>query len=556
MSLVSGIDSIISSALNAQGIAPEVDADHRKNLVQIFQHAVTEYAEKPAVSSLGHTLSYADLGRLAKQFASYLQHHTDLQPGDRIAIQLPNLIQYPVVMYGAMLAGLVIVNTNPLYQARELEHQLKDSGAKAIVVLANLATSLQQIIANTAVKQVIVTELADLHPWPRRSLINGVMKYIKRQVPALKFDKALTLNTALARGAARSYSPVAIDSEQLALLQYTGGTTGVAKGAMLSHRNLSANVFQSMTMFATYGFQAQAETLVVPLPLYHIYSFTTGMLMLATGNHSVLIPNPRDIPSLIKEINRYPMTAFCGINTLFVALSNQPAFRASDFSRLKMTLSGGMALTADAAKQWHEITGCEIYQGYGLTETSPVVSVNPGKANQVDSIGLPVPSTRIKLVNDLGQSVGVGEVGELCVKGPQVMEGYWQRPEATAEVIDDEGWFHTGDIAKIEADGYLRIVDRKKDMIIVSGFNVYPNELEDVLTEHPAVVECAAIGVPDKKSGEAVKMFVVANTDVSAAELEAFCRERLAAYKVPRQFEFRTELPKSTVGKILRRELR
>ncbi|WP_101756587.1 AMP-binding protein [Oceanicoccus sp. KOV_DT_Chl] len=548
--------TIIQQALVKQGIDPEADLRAGTHLVQLFQQAVEQFGPSPAVTSLGHTLSYQQLGELAQRFAAYLQLHTDLQPGDRIAIQLPNLIQYPVVLYGALMAGLVVVNTNPLYSGRELEHQLNDSGAKAIVVLANVANTLQQVVANTRINYVVVTELADLHPWLQRYGINLGAKYLKGMVPSLSLPNSMKLRTALNMADASRYQPMPINSEQVAMLQYTGGTTGVAKGAMLSHRNLVSNVFQSMAMFSSYGFESQQETMVAPLPLYHIYSFTTGMLMLVSGNHSVLIPDPRNTKALIEAMRRYPMTTFCGINTLFVSLCNNPAMQSVDFSRLKMTLSGGMALTADAAQQWQRVTGIEVYQGYGLTETSPVVTVNPGKGNQIDSIGLAVPHTQIKLVDDSGNEVAQGERGELCVKGPQVMEGYWQRPEATAEVMDSDGFFATGDIAILKADGYLKIVDRKKDMIVVSGFNVYPNELEDVMSEHPQVVECAAVGVADEKSGEAVKMFVVVSEPVAVEDLQQFCKERMTGYKVPRHFEFRDELPKSAVGKILRRELR
>lgn len=543
-------------AMQQHGVAAEVDTQVYSSVVDIFQRSTTEFSSQNAFSSLGHCLTYADLQRLAKQFAGYLQQHTNLQPGDRVAVQLPNLIQYPVIMHGILLAGMVLVNTNPLYTARELKHQLNDSGAKAIVVLANIADVLQEVVADTEIEQVIVTELADLHPWPKRVLINSAAKYIKNMVPKLNLPNAIPLNKALKLGASATFSPVAIEPEQLAVLQYTGGTTGVAKGAMLTHRNLVANVLQCMAVFDTYQFEQQSEILVVPLPLYHIYSFTNCMVIMATGNHCVLNPNPRDTASLIKDMRRYPMTAFCGINTLFVSLCNHPDFNTVDFSKLRLTLSGGMALTADAAKRWAQATGCEVYQGYGLTEASPVLTVNPGNGNQISTIGLPLPSTQIKLVDAQGDEVAEGEVGELCVKGPQVMKGYWQLPDATAEMLSSDGWLHTGDIAEIQSDGYLKIVDRKKDMIIVSGFNVFPNELEDVLSEHPKVVECAAIGVPDDVSGETITMYVVASEEVTAEELKAFCKARLTAYKVPKRFEFRDDLPKSAVGKILRRELR
>jgi long-chain acyl-CoA synthetase len=550
------MQQLITEALVRQGIPVSVDTSTVANLLEIFHQSTTQYAANPAFSSLGHTISYAELAELSQQFASYLQHHAGLKPGDRIAIQLPNLIQYPVVLFGAMLAGLVVVNTNPLYTTRELEHQLNDSGAKAIVVLANVAAPLATVVAKTGVEQVIVTELADLHPLPKRLMINLMAKHVKKMVPKLSMPNQLSLRKALQLGRSAPYQPVEVDREQLAVLQYTGGTTGVAKGAMLSHANLVANCMQGLAMFDSFNFKHEKETLVLPLPLYHIYSFINCMMMMATGNHSVLVTNPRDSESMIKAMTNYPMTAFCGINTLFVQMLNNEEFLKLEFPQLSMTLSGGMALTTDAAKRWQQQTGSEICQGYGLTETSPIVSVNPGNGNQVESIGLAVPSTQVKLVDADGAEVAVGERGELCVKGPQLMMGYWQRPEATAEVIDKDGWFHTGDVALIQADGYLRIVDRLKDMIVVSGFNVYPNELEDVLSEHPAVVECAAIGVPDEKSGERVKMFVVLSYETSNDELKAHCKTGLTGYKVPSEFVIREELPKSSVGKILRRELR
>ncbi len=550
------MNSLIQQALKNHGISPTVDIDPGATIVSLFEQAVAEFGPSPAFSSLGHTLSFTDTYQRALQFASYLQQHTGLKPGDRIAIQLPNLIQYPVALYGAMMAGMVVVNTNPLYTPRELEHQLNDSGAKAIVILANLGKTLESVIANTAVETTIVTELADLHPLGPRLMTNLGAKYLKKMVPSLNIPNAIGFRKALSLGDTAAFKPAALEHKELAILQYTGGTTGVAKGAMLSHRNLVSNLTQCLEMFNGFGLVKQGEVMVSPLPLYHIYTFTMGMLLLVTGNHTVLIPNPKDTNALIADIKRYPLTAFCGINTLFVSLCNHPSFSEADFSTLKMTMSGGMALTADAARQWQSITGSEVYQGYGLTETSPVVSANPGSGNQVNTIGMAVPSTQIKMVDEKGHAVPVGERGELAVKGPQVMEGYWQRPEATAEVIDDEGWFYTGDIALMQEDGFMRIVDRKKDMIIVSGFNVYPNELEDVISQHPDVVECAAVGVPDDKTGEAIKIFAVLANPISKEALVTYCRDNLTAYKVPKHFEFLDDLPKSTVGKILRKDLR
>jgi long-chain acyl-CoA synthetase len=550
------MQKLISEALASHGINTSVDIHSIDNLSDLFEQATSVYGSKPAFSSLGCTLSYSELKQLVENFASYLQHHEALQPGDRIAIQLPNINQYPVAFFGALLAGMVVVNTNPLYTPRELQHQLKDSGAKAIVVLANLASPLAEIIDKTDIEQVIVTELADLHPFHRRILINGVAKYIKGMVPKLELPNRISFRKALQEGKSLSFNPVSINRDQLAVLQYTGGTTGVAKGAMLSHQNLLANCLQGLAMFASYNLEPEQEVLVLPLPLYHIYSLINCLMMMKSGNHNVLVTNPRDTDSLIKAMTEYRMTTFCGINTLFVQLLNHPKFIQLKFPNLSVTLSGGMALTTDAAKRWYQQTGCDIYQGYGLTETSPIVSVNPGTGNQTESIGIAVPSTQIKFVDADGEEVAIGERGELCVKGPQVMMGYWQRPEATDEVIDKDGWFHTGDIGIIQNDGFMRIVDRLKDMILVSGFNVYPNELESVISEHPAVLECAAIGVPDDETGELVKMFVVPAYDISINELKAYCREKLAGYKVPKEIVITTELPKSSVGKILRRELR
>ena len=550
------MNNIIKQALVNRGIKPAIEIDPNASLVSLFEQSVADYGPSPAFSSLGHTLTFDEVYQHCLQFASYLQQHTGLQPGDRIAIQLPNLIQYPVALYGAMMAGLVVVNTNPLYTPGELEHQLNDSGAKAIVVLANVGKTLESVIANTVIETVIITELADLHNIGSRLYINWGAKYLKGMVPSLDISNAISFHKALRLGDIQTFKPVTIEQQQLAILQYTGGTTGVAKGAMLSHRNLVSNVMQSLEMFSGFGLENQRETMISPLPLYHIYTFTMGMLLLVTGNHTVLIPNPKDTKALIADVKRYPMTVFCGINTLFVSLCNHPSFHEADFSSLKMTMSGGMALTADAAKQWQAITGSDVIQGYGLTETSPVVSANPGTGNQVNTIGLAVPSTEIKLVDEQGHTVPVGKRGELCVKGPQVMAGYWQRPEATAEALDADGWFYTGDIAIMQDDGFMRIVDRKKDMIIVSGFNVYPNELEDVISQHPDVVECAAVGMPDEKTGEAIKIFLVAANPVTEATLMAYCKQRLTSYKVPRHFEFRDDLPKSTVGKILRKDLR
>jgi long-chain acyl-CoA synthetase len=533
-----------------------IDPDAYDTVLDLFNAKVTQFADKDAFSCMGKTLTFGQLDHLSAQFAAYLQNETDLKPGDRIALMIPNLLQFPIAAWGALRAGLVLVNTNPLYTERELEHQLNDSGAKAMVVYAGMAAIALKVQHRTAVTRIIVTEIADQHPPLKRLLVNTVVKRVKKMVP--DFDKSRTTawRSALKKGASFSYRPVKSGHNDAIVLQYTGGTTGVAKGAMLTNRNLIANMLQSYEFFGL-ALEDGQEVVISPLPLYHIYAFTVHcMVFMYTGNHSVLIPNPRDIPGFAKELSRHRFNCFVGLNTLFVALCNNEAFTKLDFSGLKLTVSGGMALTHTAAEKWQMVTGCQINEGYGMTESSPVVSFNPPGFTQLGTIGIPAPSTEVKVIGDDGQDMPSGEPGELCVRGPQVMKGYWQRPDDTAKTIVDGGWLLTGDIAVIQADGYMKIVDRKKDMIVVSGFNVYPNEIEDVLAGHPAVVESAVVGVPSEKSGEAVKVFLVTNNAISDDELIAFCREHLAAYKVPRQFERRESLPKTNVGKVLRRELR
>lgn len=542
-----------------------IDADKYGSLVELINTFLKKFAHKPAFSCLGQVLTYAELDRLSGNFASFLQFELKLQPGDRIAVQLPNLLQYPVVLFGALRAGLIVVNTNPLYTEREMEHQFNDSGAKALVVLANMAAKAENVLPKTGIRHVIVTEIADLHPIFKRMLINGVVKYVKKQVPEFRLPDALQFRAALKAGQARPYQPVVATPDDTAVLQYTGGTTGVAKGAMLTHRNLVANMLQCHGLFTMVLREGQ-ETVVAPLPLYHIYAFTVHCLvLLETGNCSLLIPNPRDIPGFIKTLQGVPFSGFVGLNTLFVALCGQQSFRDLDFSHLKLTISGGMALTSDAAARWQEVTGCEIAEGYGMTETSPVVSFNPPGYIKQGTIGMPVSSTTCKVVDENDQELPLGQAGELCVRGPQVMKGYWKREAATDESFlpaengkPGREWLRTGDVAVIQDDGYMKIVDRKKDMIIVSGFNVYPNEVEDVIVAHPDVLEAAAIGIADPKSSEAVKVFVVVRpgADVTVEGIRTWCRERLTSYKVPKVVEFRTELPKTNVGKILRRELR
>ncbi len=523
----------------------------------VLARAVANFSSKPAYTCMGHTLNYATLDALSLQFAAYLQNHTDLKPGDRIAIQLPNILQYPVVAFGALRAGMIIVNTNPLYTPREMEHQFTDSGAKAIVILANMAHKLEEILPNTVLQHVIVTELADFHPLPQRLLINSVAKYIKKMVPTYHLPHAVSLRSAMALGAKSHCASVQRKPDDIAVLQYTGGTTGVAKGAMLTHANLLANMQQCAVFMDKASVGKGTETAVAPLPLYHIYAFMLHcLLMLEYGNHSLLIPNPRDIKSFIKVLTKIPCSVFIGINTLFIALLNNAQFRRLDFSALKLTFSGGMALTEAAATRWEMVTGCPVLEGYGLTETSPVLTINPSENIKLGTIGIPVANTAIRIVDENGIEQPTGVAGELCAQGPQVMKGYWQREDATRETIVD-GWLHTGDIAVVDDDGFIRIVDRKKDMIIVSGFNVYPNEIENVMSAHPDIIECAAIGVPDVERGEAIKLFVVSrNITLDIEQVTVYAREQLTGYKVPRHIEFRDELPKSNVGKILRRELR
>jgi len=530
--------------------------NYHRTIPDIFAESCQEFSASPVFTCMDHTLNFRELDDLSGKFAAYLQQHTQLKPGDRIAIQLPNILQYPIAVFGALRAGLVVVNTNPLYTAHEIKHQLNDSGAKALVVLANIAKNASTIIHDTAVEQVIVTELADVHPFFKRLLINFAVKHVKKLVPEFSFPNQVSFRKALT-SPQQSWRPVSIDPEDIAVLQYTGGTTGVAKGAMLTHRNLVANMLQ-LNEHMSASFRKNQETYIAPLPLYHIYSFTIHCTSaVSLGNHNILIPNPRDIPAFVDTLKKYPFTLFVGLNTLFNALLRNAEFQALDFSKLHLTSSGGMALTAETANKWRELTNSPITEGYGLTETSPVVCSNQSNNVQYGTVGRPLPETECKVVDEAGNSLPAGEAGELYIRGPQVMKGYWQRPEATAEVIDAEGWFKSGDMAVISADGFIKIVDRKKDMINVSGFKVYPNEVEDVLSSHPDIVEAAVIGVPDSEGSETVKAFVVStNPDLDTKAVRDFAKTKLTAYKVPHQIEFCKDLPKTNVGKILRRELR
>lgn len=528
-----------------------------QTVVSILNQACTLYQDKVAFTCLGQTLSFADLDRLGNAFAAFLQNCTALQPGDRIAIQLPNLLQYPVVVLGALRAGLTIVNTNPLYTTHEMIHQLNDSGAAALVVISVMESKALEAAEKSHVNTIIFTDALDLHKPIHPSAADSSDHGIKDLTTDDAVLNRYFLRVALELGLSLQYNHVAISPDQLAAIQYTGGTTGAAKGAMLSHKNLVANA-QQFTNHSKEYFQEGKAIYVAPLPLYHIYAFTVNLLgITSTGGNSVLIPNPRDIPSLVSAIKPLKFTGFIGINTLFKGLCNDQDFRQLDFRQLKSTVSGGMALDPEVAREWERITGVTVSEGYGMTEASPVISSNPPGRNILGTVGSPVPKTEIKVVDQSGNILAAGEAGELYVKGPQIMQGYWQHPEATAEVMTADGWLKTGDVAIIRDNGYITIVDRIKDIIMVSGFNVYPNEVEGVAIQHPSVRECAAISVPDQRTGEAIKLFVVpSGDDFDADILRNFMREQLTGYKIPARIEIIAELPKSNVGKILRRELR
>lgn len=538
-------------------VPAEINADRYTSLIDLFEQAAQRYADRPAFISMGQAMSFRKLEQRSRAFAAYLQQTLGLSKGDRVAIMMPNLLQYPIALFGILRAGMVVVNVNPLYTPRELEHQLNDSGAKAIVIVSNFAHTLEKVVAKTAVRHVILTRLGDQLSPAKATLVNFVVKYIKRLVPKYNLPDAVSFRSVLQQGAQLDYFRPDMQNDDLAFLQYTGGTTGIAKGAMLTHRNMQANLEQTK---ATYGslLRDGKELVVTALPLYHIFALTVNcLLFIELGGQNLLITNPRDIPGFVKELSKYPFTAITGVNTLFNALLNDKNFQQLDFSSLRLSAGGGMSVQKAVAERWEKLTGHYLLEGYGLTECSPLVSVNPYDITcHNGSIGLPVPSTEIKLVDDKGMEVAAGQPGELCIKGPQVMVGYWQRQDATDEVLK-EGWLYSGDIVTVDEEGFLRIVDRKKDMILVSGFNVYPNEIEDVVMQHPKVREAAAIGVPSDLSGEAVKICIVKkDPSLTKDELIAHCRRHLTGYKVPKIVEFRDDLPKTNVGKILRRELR
>ncbi|WP_324682143.1 long-chain-fatty-acid--CoA ligase FadD [Bibersteinia trehalosi] len=535
-----------------------IDVEPYESLVEMFEKAVQRHPDLAAYINMGQVLTYRKLEERSRAFAAYLQNELRLEKGERIALMMPNLLQYPIALFGALRAGLVVVNVNPLYTPRELEHQLNDSGAKAIVVVSNFAATLEKIVFNTAVKHVILTRMGDQLSFGKRTLVNFVVKYVKKLVPKYKLPHAVSFREALSIGKQRQYVRPTIYQDDLAFLQYTGGTTGVAKGAMLSHRNMVANIMQAKWVAYPLTQARQNRLAVIALPLYHVFALSANcLLFIEIGVTGLLITNPRDIPGFVKELKKYPVMAITGVNTLFNALLNNEHFSEADFSNLKLSIGGGAAIQRSVADRWHKATGCHIIEGYGMTECSPLISATRNDSIEYSgSIGVPVPNTDIRVVDDAGNDVPAGERGELWVKGPQVMRGYWQRPDETAEVLKD-GWMATGDIVTFGEDLNLRIVDRKKDMIIVSGFNVYPNEIEDVVALHPKVNEVVAVGIPSEKSGESIKVYVTKKDEsLTREELRNHCRQHLTGYKIPRDIEFRDDLPKSNVGKILRRVLR
>ena len=541
-----------------QGVNAEIDITQYSSISDVFRQSVEKFAHQPAFQNMGKTLTYAEVGKLAENFASYLQNVLKLPRGERVAIMLPNLLQYPIALFGILQAGLVAVNTNPLYTPRELEHQLKDSGATTIIVLENFANTLELVLPRTQIKHVIVASVGEMFGFFKGSLINFVLRKVKKMVPEYRISDTIPFQTALKEGAAHTFRPVSLTREDTALLQYTGGTTGVAKGAILSHGNICANMQQAAEWIVNL-LRPGKETVIAALPLYHIFALTVNLMIFTqAGSKIILITNPRDMKSFIGDMKKERVSVFVGVNTLFNGMVNQPDFATIDFSSLKLTLGGGMATQKAVAEKWKNITGTPIVEAYGLTEASPGVCANPlNIPAYTGGIGLPIPSTEIELRDADGNEVAQGQPGEMWIRGPQVMQGYWNRPEETAKVLDSRGFLATGDIAVMDEKGWFKLVDRKKDLIVVSGFNVYPNEVEDVAASHPKVLEAACIGVSSPKTGEALKLFIVKKDEsLTAEELIAFCRTELTAYKVPKDIEFRDELPKSNVGKILRRELR
>jgi len=540
-----------------EGVPADIDLNQLPTLAKLIDDSCARFADSVAYVQMGRSLKYSEIDGHSRSFAAYLQKTARLAKGERLAIMLPNVLQYPIAMFAALRSGLIVVNTNPLYTAPELEHQLVDSGATAILVLENFAHVVQKVLPRTKVKHVFVTAVGDLLGFPKSAIVNYVVRKVRKQVPAWHIEGAVSFKDALSQGAGASADPVDIRPEEVAFLQYTGGTTGVAKGAMLTHSNVCANILQAEA-WITPVFHGAPATLITPIPLYHIFALTANcLLFLRLGWRNILIINPRDFPAVIKELKKYPFSYISGVNTLFNALLNQPDFATVDFSNLKITLGGGMAVQASVAKRWKEVTGKLLTQAWGLTETSPAACINPPLEEFNGAIGLPIPSTDIAIRDDAGNDLPIGEIGEICVHGPQVTLGYWNRPDETAKVMLPGGWLRTGDIGRMDARGYVFIEDRKKDMILVSGFNVYPNEVEAVAAANPGILEAAAVAQPDEHSGEVVALFVV-RKDPSLTERAVidFCRQSLAAYKTPRHVYFRDELPKTNVGKILRKALR
>jgi len=552
-----GVDKVWLSSY-PEGVPAQIDVNRFASLAELFQNSVEQFAERPAFSNMGKTLSFSELDKLSRDFAAYLQARLGLGKGDRIAIMLPNLLQYPIALFGALRAGLTVVNVNPLYTPRELRHQLSDSGTTTIVILENFAHVLEECLADTPIETVIVTRMGDLLSFPKSAIVNLVVKYVKQLVPDFQIPNTLRLTDVLSEGGGESLREVDLTQDDLAFLQYTGGTTGVAKGAMLTHGNMVANVEQA-TAWMSPHLGTGDEVVITALPLYHIFALTGNCFtFVKIGGMNYLITNPRDMRGFVRELADIRFTSITGVNTLFNGLLNTRGFEEVDFSSLKMCIGGGMAVQASVAQRWHDVTGTTLLEAYGLTETSPTVCINPFDIESFNgSIGLPVSSTECCVKDDDGKALGIGETGELCVRGPQVMKGYWQHPEETRDCFDSEDWFHTGDIARFDEHGFVYLVDRKKDMILVSGFNVYPNEIEEVVSAHPDVLEVGAIGIPDEQTGEAVKIIVVKRgPGLTKESLYEHCRANLTAYKCPKQVEFAKDLPKSNVGKILRRQLR
>ncbi len=542
-----------------EGVPETINLDYYNSLNDIFDSSCQKYAERTAFSNMGAKLSYAEVNELSEHFAAWLQDEIKLKKGERVALMMPNILQFPVALFGTLRAGGIVVNVNPMYSPRELEHQLNDSGARAIIILENFAHTLEKVIDKVNLEQVVVTSVGDLFPFPKSKVINFMVNKVKRMVPKWNLDEYIRFNKILSKGKHLSFRPVVLKHEDLAFLQYTSGTTGVSKGVMLNHKNLLANVMQCSSWADRLLIDKESNITIAALPLYHIFALTLAFFMpLKNGHEVMLITNPRDFRGFINLIKNVKFTIMVGVNTLFNAMLNTEGFNEVDFSNLKLTIGGGMAVTQDVAQRWSQVTGCHISQGYGLSETSPMVTANPLRIKEfTGSIGVPVPSTEIAVMDDSGNKLADEEIGEICIRGPQVMEGYWQRPEDTEKVFFEGGWFRSGDMGRMNEKGFIYLADRKKDMILVSGFNVFPNEVEDVLTLHPEIVEAAVVGKHHEEKGEVVKAHIVTDSkELTKENIIAHCRENLAAYKVPKHIEFHKELPKSNVGKVLRRELK